>query len=76
MKFVLMPVYGETLRVYRTMKKLTQHGVASQLDISQQDYSKWENKEIVTEEFLERFLKAMQCSLEELQQIQKLHYQQ
>ncbi|MFT3749815.1 MAG: helix-turn-helix transcriptional regulator [Agriterribacter sp.] len=71
-----MPIYGETLRIYRTIKKLTQHGVANQIGISQQDYSKWENKEIVTEDFLNRFLKAMQCSIEELRQIQKLHYQQ
>ncbi|MCC6290108.1 MAG: helix-turn-helix transcriptional regulator [Chitinophagaceae bacterium] len=58
------------------MKKLTQHNVAGQIGISQQDYSKWENTEVVTEEFLERFLQGMQCSKEELQQIQKLHYQQ
>ncbi|PVD51740.1 hypothetical protein DC498_13565 [Terrimonas sp.] len=44
--------------------------------VSQQDYSKWENKEIVTADFLNRFLIAMQCSIEELRQIQKLHYQQ
>lgn len=70
-----MPISGETLRIYRTIKKLTQHGVANQMGISQQDYSKWENKEIITQAFLERFLKAMRCSKEELQQIQKLHYQ-
>ena len=67
-----MTIYGETLRLYRTMKKLTQYGVASLMGISQQDYSKWENKEIVTNEFLERFITAMGCSKDELLQLQKL----
>lgn len=67
-----MHIYGETLRVFRTMKKHTQYGVACQLGVSQQDYSKWENKNIVTEEFLERFLQAMNCSKDELLQLQKM----
>lgn len=67
-----MLIYGETLRLVRTIKKLTQHGVASQMGISQQDYSKWENKDIVTEDFLERFLQAMKCTKEELLQLQKM----
>lgn len=67
-----MHIYGETLRVFRTMKKHTQYGVASQIGISQQDYSKWENKKIVTDKFLQRFLQAMNCSREELLQLQKI----
>lgn len=68
-----MAIYGETLRLYRTMKKLTQNGVASQLGIPQQDYSKWENKETVSDEFLQRFLTALDCSKEELLQLQKIY---
>lgn len=67
-----MHIYGETLRLFRTMKKLTQYGVASRMGISQQDYSKWENREIISDQFLQRFLEAMECSKEELLQFQKL----
>ena len=68
-----MAIYGETLRLYRTMKKLTQYGVAMQLGVTQQDYSKWENKKMVSEEFLQRFLQAMDCTKEELLQLQKIY---
>ena len=68
-----MLIHGETLRLYRAMKKLTQYGVAVELGITQQDYSKWENKEIITDKFLQRFLQAMECSKEELLQLQKIY---
>lgn len=68
-----MPIYGETLRLFRTMKKLTQYGVAVELGITQQDYSKWENKEVITDTFLQRFLQAMEFSKEDLLQLQKIY---
>lgn len=68
-----MRIYGETLRLYRTMQKLTQYGVARELGITQQEYSKWENREIVNSKCLQRFLHALKCSEGELLQLQKIN---
>ncbi len=70
-----MDIYGETLRIFRTMKKLTQAGVASEIGVSQQEYSKWENKKIVSDKCLQRFLVAMKCNEEELLLLQKMTLQ-
>lgn len=67
-----MKITGETLRLWRTMKKMNQYGVAKSLNISQQEYSKWESKEYINGEQLQRFLKICGCTVQELETIQKL----
>lgn len=67
-----MKIAGETLRLWRTMKRLNQHGIAESLNISQQEYSKWECREYVNGEQLQRFLKICGCTIEELENLQKL----
>lgn len=66
-----MRISGETLRLWRTMKKLNQAGVAKKLKVSQQDYSKWESKVCVSEACLNRFVSVMGCTSKELQDLQK-----
>ena len=68
-----MRITGETLRLWRTMKRLNQHGVAKKLHISQQEYSKWEHKDYIDGQQLLCFLEVCGCTLKELEAIQKLH---
>ncbi|HVK98139.1 MAG TPA: helix-turn-helix transcriptional regulator [Flavisolibacter sp.] len=66
-----MRIRGETLRLWRNMKNLNQAGVAKTLGNTEQAYSKWERKDLINGECLERFLAAMDCTLERLFEIQK-----
>jgi len=68
-----MNISGETLRIWRTMKKMKQSVVAKNINISQQEYSKWENKYVLTETCLSRFILATNCSRQELEAIERMH---
>ncbi len=68
-----MKITGETLRIWRAINKLNQHGIAERLEVSQQEYSKWECRKYVGKKQLQRFLKICGCTLEELQNIQNVN---
>jgi transcriptional regulator with XRE-family HTH domain len=67
-----MKINGETLRNWRTIKKMKQSAVAEKLNVSQQAFSKWENIEIVSNKYLQRFIQATCCSHEELVKVQEI----
>lgn len=67
-----MNMNGETLRIWRTMKNMKQITIAKKLNISQQEYSKWENRKNINADCLNRFLVATNCSIEELEAIKKI----
>lgn len=67
-----MKITGDTLRIWRTVKGLNQQGIARKLNISQQEYSKWESKKYISSAQLLRFLDVCHCTLKELEEIQKL----
>jgi transcriptional regulator with XRE-family HTH domain len=64
-------IIGETIRLLRSCKKLKQKAVANSLKISQPAYSKLEKSKHITEERLERVLKAINCTKEDLDAMKK-----
>jgi transcriptional regulator with XRE-family HTH domain len=65
-------VTGETLRILRQLKgNKTQKEICSKLCITQPAYCKWEKRRTITDKELEKFLKAINCSREELETFQK-----
>ena len=65
-------ISGETLRLLRSLKKLKQKTIANKLGISQAAYSKMEKCKLITGERLEKLLKAINCTLVEIETIQML----
>jgi predicted transcriptional regulator len=68
-----MKISGKTLRIWRTMKMIKQVAIAKDLNISQQGYSKWESKDVISSLYLKRFFSATNCTREELDAIEKMH---
>ena len=65
-------ITGETLRILRNLKKLKQKTVADKLGISQPAYSKMEKSKCINGEKLERLLKVINCSIDEVETIKKI----
>ena len=65
-----MKIQGETLRKWRTLKRLNQKGVAFKLNMSQQKYSVWEQKKFLSDKCLQKFLTVTSCTIDELITIQ------
>lgn len=63
---------GETLRLLRTWKKLKQQSIADKLGITQQAYSKLENKKAIRKEKVKEILEALNCSEADLKVFEKL----
>ncbi|MBS1946827.1 MAG: helix-turn-helix transcriptional regulator [Bacteroidetes bacterium] len=62
---------GETIKLMRLMKGLSQNGVAKKLGISQPAYCKLEKRRKVNRAHLEKILSIIKCSKEELEEIKK-----
>jgi transcriptional regulator with XRE-family HTH domain len=63
---------GENLRQLRLIKGMKQKFVASKLGISQQAYSKLENRDVITDHLLLKVMQSMDCKPEEKDIIEQL----
>ena len=63
---------GEVLKIIRTVKGYSQDGVARDIGISQQSFSKWEHKDEIPDEMLKFLLKVLKSSRAEFDVIKNL----
>jgi transcriptional regulator with XRE-family HTH domain len=61
---------GRVIRALRQFKGYTQHEMAACLGITQQAYSRIENKEWVDKKRIEQILELLNCSKEEIHVIE------
>lgn len=62
-------VSGETLRKLRVLRGSSQQQMAAKLGISQPAYSKLEKRKFVNGKSLDRILKALLCTKEDIERI-------
>ena len=63
---------GETLKVLRLLRGITQKQLSDQLNISQQAVSKMESHQWIDKKKMEKILSVLNCSKEELEDIRKI----
>ncbi|HLK29903.1 MAG TPA: helix-turn-helix transcriptional regulator [Puia sp.] len=65
---------GEKIKILRMIKNYSQSGIAKKLGITRQAYSKMENEQTkVSEERMQKILKILQCTEEDLKNIETFH---
>ena len=65
-------VTGEKLRLLRILRGMKQQSIAEQMGISQQAYSKLENRKTITERSLKRVLDLLKCTQADLDELDRL----
>ena len=63
---------GETLKMLRMLRHISQTQLGDELGISQQAVSKMESHEWIDKKKMEKILSLLNCSKEELEEIKKI----